>query len=63
MFYTSCIKNRIDYGVVIYGYASKTILNKVEFIQKTALRIIGGYKKITNITFLLVETNTLPINL
>ena len=63
LFYTSYIKSRIDYGSVVYGSASTTTLNKLEIIQNTALRIIGGFRKTTNIVTLQVETNIPPITL
>ena len=56
-FYKSYILSRITYGLEIYSSGSNTTLGKLEVIQNSALRIITGLLKSTQIPCLQFESN------
>lgn len=55
------IISKINYGLQIYGYASRTNLLKIKSIMNTALRFATGAFRTTPIQNLLFESNVLPI--
>ena len=55
-FYIKYIRPKIEYGATIYGSANEGLLNKLEVIQNTAIRIAFGAKHTTPIPFLLIES-------
>ena len=59
--YKSFIRSKIDYGSVAFGSACNTILNKLEVVQNTALRISVGALKSTPIVSLRCETQVCSI--
>jgi ribonuclease HI len=61
--YKSLIRSRLDYGCRVYGDAHKTILNKLNVIQSTALRLSTGAARSTPINALQVETGEMPLHL
>lgn len=56
LFYRSYIRSIIDYGWILYRSASKTVLNKIDVIQESALRICIEAMRSTPIHPLHVET-------
>ena len=55
-FYIKYIRPKIEYGATIYGSANEGLLNKIEVIQNTAIRIAFGANHTTPIPFLLIES-------
>ncbi|XP_050498825.1 probable RNA-directed DNA polymerase from transposon BS isoform X1 [Diabrotica virgifera virgifera] len=62
LFYRSYIRSIIDYGSILYGSASKHILNKVDVVQNLGLRICLGAMKSTPNKALHVEALEIPLN-
>ncbi len=70
-FYNSCqslkiidcavIRSNIEYGSVVYSSANKTLLKKIEVIQKQALRICCGEFRSSQVASLQVEIEELPL--
>jgi len=61
--YQALIRSTIDYGSIIYGSASETLLKSIDRIQYRALRICLGAIKTTPVNALLVEANEMPLKL
>ncbi len=61
--YQALIRSIIDYGCMIYGSASETLLRSLDRIQYRALRICLGATKTTPVNALLVEANEMPLSL
>nr|XP_054604977.1 uncharacterized protein LOC129166525 [Nothobranchius furzeri] len=59
--YISMIRSVIDYGSIMYGSSSKTLLKRIESIQNQALRICSGAIKSTPVASLQVEMGEMPI--
>ena len=59
--YRTFVRSKLEYGSVAYGSACKTLLNKLEVIQNTALRISVGALKTTPIPSLRCESNIYSI--
>lgn len=56
------IVSKISYGLQFYGYAPKSILQKLNSILNTTARIVLGGYRTTNGNNLLCEIGFLPIN-
>ena len=56
-FYCTYIRSRLDYGCEVYGAASPSILQKLDTIQNTAMRIALGAFRSSPITALQAETS------
>lgn len=63
LFYKSYIRSIIDYGCVLYGSASKTLLNRLDVVQNKALRICLGAMKSTPTEPLHLEALEPPLHL
>ena len=63
VFYKSYIRSILDYGSILYGFATKTNLIKVDRIQYKALRICLGAMRSTPTEALLVEALEPPLTL
>lgn len=61
--YIGLIRSVMDYGCVVYGLASKTLLKKLDVIQTQALRIFSGAFKTTSVPVLQVEMRVMPLAL
>lgn len=61
VFYQSYIRSIIDYGSILYGSASNSILKRVDTVQNKALRICIGAMKSTPLIPLHVETQEPPL--
>lgn len=61
--YCTLIRSSLDYGSIIYGFASETLLKKIETIQSQALRICCGAFKTSPIAALQVELGEAPLYL
>ena len=59
--YTALIRPKIDYGSFLYGQAAKTHLNKVDSIQKSALKIALGALKCTAGYKIEAESDIMPL--
>ena len=55
-YYIKAIRSKIEYGCSVYGSASKTVLDRLNTIQNTALRISTGAFKTSPILCLEIET-------
>lgn len=61
--YQALIRSTVDYGCMIYGSASESLLKKLDRIQYRALRICLGATKTTPVNALLVEANEMAMKL
>ena len=61
--YQALIRSTVDYGYMIYGSASESLLKKLDRIQYRAIRICLGAVKTTPVNALLVEVNEMPLKL
>ena len=55
-FYKLLVRSHIDFGLPIYGSASKSLLSKLDIIQNQFLRLILGSAKSTPVPELYIET-------
>ncbi len=55
------IRPSLDYGSIIYGYASESTLNKIETIQNQALRICCGAFKTSPVAAMQVDVGEAPL--
>lgn len=62
-FYKIYIKSKVDYGSIVYDSASQTVLNKLNIIQNTALRIILGAFHSSPIIAIQTEAGSEPLKL
>lgn len=62
MLYKNLILTIIDYGSIIYGSATNTVLKPLDTLQNKALRIAIGALHSTPINNLLAETHVMPLN-
>lgn len=61
--YQAIIRSKLDYGCILYDSAGRDLINKLETIQNTALRLcIGAFRTSPTIS-ILVETNMIPLKL
>lgn len=61
MIYRAMIRSTLDYGCVVFGSASKSVLEKLDRLQAKALRICCGAFRTTPIPALLVEMGEAPL--
>ena len=61
--YRSLIYPYISYGLLVWGQASKTNLNKILVLQKRALRLIYFINKREHAIPLFIKANILPVNM
>merc|ERR1712121_162399 len=61
MIYEAFIRAKLDYGCHLYDSASKSVKNKLNIIQNTALRLAQGALKNTKIKILKTEANVPPL--
>lgn len=59
--YCTLIRPSLDYGSIIYGFASETTLKKIETMQNQALRICCGAFKTSPIAAMQVEVGEAPL--
>ncbi|XP_072395130.1 uncharacterized protein [Diabrotica undecimpunctata] len=55
LFYRAYIRSILDYGCILYGSASSQILNKIDILQNSVLRVCLGAMKTTPVESLHVE--------
>ena len=58
--FKSLVRSRIDYGLILYGSASKTNLSKIDVVARSILRIILGSKPSTPTELIYAESETEP---
>lgn len=63
LFYKAYIRSIFDYGSVLYGSASNALLNKINVLQNSALRICLGAMRSTPVQALYLEALEPPLNL
>lgn len=61
--YMAIIRSAIDYGSMIYGSASKSLLKKVDAVQTQALRICCGAFKTSPRASMQVEMGEMPLEI
>lgn len=61
--YRSLVRSRLDYGCQVYASASPSVLNQLNTIQATGLRICLGVPRTTSTEALQVEAGELPLDL
>uniref|UniRef100_A0A3B5Q0T1 Reverse transcriptase domain-containing protein n=1 Tax=Xiphophorus maculatus TaxID=8083 RepID=A0A3B5Q0T1_XIPMA len=61
--YTGLIRSVFDYGSIVFGSASDTLLKKLDSIQYQALRLCTGAVRTTPTSALLIEMGEMPLNL
>ena len=62
-YYSMIIRSKLNYGAIFYSTASKTLLNSLNVIQNTCIRIAIGARKTSPISSLQVESNIMPLSL
>ncbi len=60
LLYGALVQSKLDYAVLLYGSAPKTLLKKLDSIRNSGLRYATGAFRTSPIDSLDVETNTLP---
>ena len=60
--YQSLINPYLTYGLIAWGNASKTYINKILFLQKRALRLIYFTERNEHTIPLFIDSKTLPLN-
>lgn len=61
--YQCLIRSKIDYGAIVYQSACKTLLQRIDSIQYSALKVATGAFKGTSLCSLQVETLEKPLHL
>jgi ribonuclease HI len=61
--YHCLIRSKLDYGSVVYGSASKSILKKLNTIHHSALRLCSGAFRTSPVESLYVDCYEMPLNL
>lgn len=61
--YRSFIRSKLDYGSFIYGTASQSILNTLNTVQNTCLRLITGAFRTSPASSLCIEAQEPPLHL
>lgn len=59
--YQALIRSCFDYGCIVYGSASKTLLGKLDTIQTKALRLCCGAIKTSPVDAIRVEMGEMPL--
>jgi hypothetical protein len=60
--FKSLVRSRIDYGLIIYGSASKSNLLKIDVAARAILRLILGSRTSTPTEVIYAETGTEPLS-
>jgi hypothetical protein len=60
--FKSLVKSRIDYGLIIYGSASKSNLQKIDVAARSILMLILGSRPSAPIEEIYAETGTEPLS-
>ena len=63
LIFKSYIRSKLDYGCHLYDSAAKSIKNKLNVIQNSALRLATGALRVTNIKKLEVEAHIPPLQM
>ncbi|KAK3869753.1 hypothetical protein Pcinc_024981 [Petrolisthes cinctipes] len=63
MLYKSLIRSRVDYGSIVYGSASESVLKGLDVVQNACLRVCLGALRCTRIERLEVESQVPPLRL
>ena len=61
--YIAYIRSKIDYGSILYHSSHSPLLNKLEVIQNTAMRLMTGARKTSPILSLQIESHIPPLKL
>ncbi|XP_052446090.1 uncharacterized protein LOC127987735 [Carassius gibelio] len=61
--YQALIRSCFDYGCIVYGSASKSLLKKLDIIQSKALRICCGAVKTSPVDAIGVEMGEMPLDI
>lgn len=61
--YKGLIRSKLDYGSTLYGNATKTLLNSMETIQLTGIKIAMGMLKNTPSQAVLAESGEMPLGM
>ncbi len=61
--YYALLRSILDYGCIVYGSASKSLIKKLAVIQYRALRCILGAAKTTPVAAMQVELSEMPLSL
>jgi hypothetical protein len=61
LLFKSLVRSKVDYGLLAYGNASKTNIEKLNIICRSIIRTILGSKQSTPTQILYAETGTEPI--
>lgn len=61
--YIALIRSRMDFGCFLYDVAARSHLYKLDKIQNTSMRVIGGFIRSTPIHVMEVELCIYPLNL
>ncbi len=61
--YCALLRSVLDYGCIVYGSASISMLKKLDLIQARALRCITGAIKTTPISAMQVEIGESPLDI
>ena len=61
--YKSLIRSRLDYGSMFYGTANHSIIQKLDTMQNTCIRLVIGAQKTSPILSIEVESNIAPLKI
>ena len=61
--YISYVRSKLEYGCIIYGELSATLLKKLVVVQNSALRTILGARKTSPVLSLEVESYVMPLDI
>ena len=61
LFYRACVRSLIDYGCLVYGNASISLLKKLDVIHNKCIRLCVGLLNDTPINALLSEAGEIPL--
>nr|CAH0112721.1 unnamed protein product [Daphnia galeata] len=61
LLFKTLVRSKIDYGLIAYGNASKSNLEKIDIVSRATLRLILGSKLFTPIQILYAKTGTEPL--
>ena len=62
-YYVAVIRTKLDYGCIFYGTANKTLLQSLNIIQNSCIRIAIGARKTSPISSIEIESNVMPLAL
>jgi ribonuclease HI len=61
LLYKSLVQSKIDYGLIAYGMASKSCVERLNVVTRSILRLILGSRTSVPIEVLYAETGTTPV--